>query len=274
MADQHATPRAYSAAFSAARRVRLEANIYRRRDGALELGYRDSDGKQRWRALGHVGIKHARAERDTILGARGKGERVVPSPKLRFGEAAERWLAGPVAELRPSTRSAYRNALRHALRRWQRRRLDAIGPDQCVELVRELRAEGLADSYAAASWAAATRCSGTPAGTWLGRTRPWRTAEVRAAAEPARTSGVSTRATSWRRRSPPPRSPGRPCSGWPPSSARASRSCWASGGRTWAWTTSTRRRSPSPTRWTAPASACHSRPRSEGHPAAAARRRR
>ena len=74
----------------------------------------------------------------------------MPSPRLRFGDAAARWLDGPVAELRPATRRAYRNALSHALRRWPRRRLDTIGPDQCVELVRELRADGLADSYIAA----------------------------------------------------------------------------------------------------------------------------
>jgi integrase len=144
MADHHATPRRPA---SAPRRTRIESNIYKRPDGALELGYRDSEGRQRWQALGHVGIKTARAERDSILGARGKGTRVVPSPRLRFGEATERWLTGPVAELRPSTQAAYRHAVAHALKRWQRRRLDAIEPGQCVQLVRELRAEGLSESY-------------------------------------------------------------------------------------------------------------------------------
>jgi integrase len=144
MADRHATPRTPGAA---PRRVRLEPNIYRRPDGALELGYRDSEGRQRWQALGHIGIRRARAERDTILGARGKGETVVPSPRLRFGEAVESWLAGPVAELRPSTRAAYTYAIAHALKRWRRRRLDSIEPGQCVQLVHELRAEGLAESY-------------------------------------------------------------------------------------------------------------------------------
>jgi integrase len=148
MANQHATPRPPGAA-SPPRRVRLERNIYRRPDGSLELGYRDSDGRQRWKALGRVGIKQARAERDSILGARGKGERVAPSPRLRFGEAAESWLAGPVAELRPSTQAAYGHALGHALERWRRRRLDSIQPDDCVRLVRELRAEDLAESYIA-----------------------------------------------------------------------------------------------------------------------------
>jgi hypothetical protein len=33
-----------------------------------------------------------------------RGELVQPNPRLRFGEAADAWLAGQVAELRPATR--------------------------------------------------------------------------------------------------------------------------------------------------------------------------
>jgi integrase len=132
-------------------RRNIERNIYERigADGRrrLELGYRDSTGQQRWKVLGEVGIKRARAERDELLGKRGKGEKVVPSPKLRFGQAAERWTAERVAELRPTTQDAYRYALAHALKRWRHRRLDSIGPDNCVQLVRELRGEGLSESY-------------------------------------------------------------------------------------------------------------------------------
>jgi hypothetical protein len=71
------------------RRVRIERNLYEsvRADGRrrLEVGYRDSLGKQRWRVLGEVGIKQARAERDEILGKRGKGEkdRAVAAAALR-----------------------------------------------------------------------------------------------------------------------------------------------------------------------------------------------
>src|SRR4051812_14461772 len=90
-----------------ARRVRVEPNLYTRPDGRFEIGYRDSTGKQRWQVVEEPGVKAARAERDSILGRRGKGERVVPSPRLRFGEAAARWLAEEVAELRPATQSAY-----------------------------------------------------------------------------------------------------------------------------------------------------------------------
>lgn len=53
-------------------RSRVERNIYRRPDGKLEIGYRDSTEKQRWKVV-EGGITAARAERDTILGARGQG---------------------------------------------------------------------------------------------------------------------------------------------------------------------------------------------------------
>ncbi len=125
-----------------ARRVRVERNIYRRADGRFEIGYRDSTGKQRWKVIAG-GISAARAERDAILGAKGKGEHVQPNPRLRFDEAADRWLADQVDELRPQTQASYRNSIETNLRpRWGRRRLDAITVDDAAKLVRELRAEG------------------------------------------------------------------------------------------------------------------------------------
>jgi len=47
---------------------------------------------------------------------------------MRFGDAADRWLAEQVAALRPATRAIYRNAVVDHLRpRWGTRRMDAIG---------------------------------------------------------------------------------------------------------------------------------------------------
>lgn len=99
---------------SAPRRLRVpdgskesNKNIYQRPDGKFEIGYRDSSGTQRWKVI-DGGIKTARAERDTILGARGRGERVQPSPRLRFGDAYDRWLAEHVAGLRERTRDGYK----------------------------------------------------------------------------------------------------------------------------------------------------------------------
>jgi integrase len=125
-------------------------NLYWRRDGRLEIGYRDSGGTQRWAGPFDT-ITAARAERDSILGAKGKGERVQPNPRLMFGDALDRWLAEQVIELRRSTRESYTShAETHLRPRWGRRRMDGIDVTDAVRLVRELRAMGLAESTIAA----------------------------------------------------------------------------------------------------------------------------
>jgi Phage integrase, N-terminal SAM-like domain len=122
------------------RRVRVERNIYRRTNGVFEVGFKDSAGVQRWRTV-QGGIMAARALRDELLARRGRGEAVPANPRLRFGEAADRWLHGPVADLRESTQAGYRNAVeRHLCPRFGGRRLDAIGPDDLAALVRDMRA--------------------------------------------------------------------------------------------------------------------------------------
>lgn len=121
------------------------SNIYRRYDGLLEVGYRDSTGKQRWTRPFDT-ITAARRERDAILAAKGLGKRVQPNPRLRFGEAAEKWLAEQVSELRPATQASYTTAVRvHLLPRWGARRLDSLTVDDAARMVRELRAEGKAE---------------------------------------------------------------------------------------------------------------------------------
>ena len=53
-----------------------------------------------------------------------------------------------MAELRPSTQSGYGNSVnRHLNPRFKMRRLDSISPDDAATLVRELRAEGCAESF-------------------------------------------------------------------------------------------------------------------------------
>ncbi|HEV7938054.1 MAG TPA: tyrosine-type recombinase/integrase [Solirubrobacteraceae bacterium] len=131
-----------------ARRVRVERNIYRRPTGVFEIGFKDGAGVQRWRTV-EGGITAARALRDELLAARGRGERVAPNPRLRFEEASERWLNEYVVDLREATRELYRNAVeRHLRPRYATRRLDAIAPDDLARLVRELRAAGLSESSA------------------------------------------------------------------------------------------------------------------------------
>src|SRR5437764_2539244 len=110
----------------AARRIRVERNIYRRPSGVYEVGFKDGTGVQRWRTV-DGGITAARALRDELLVKRRRGERVASNPRLRVDEAAQKYLDGPVADLRPSTRALYRNAAeKHLLPRLGGRRLDAI----------------------------------------------------------------------------------------------------------------------------------------------------
>jgi integrase len=131
---------------STARRVRVECNIYRRPSGVYEVGFKDGGGKQRWRTV-DGGITAARALRDELLARRGRGERVAADGRLRFGEAAAKWLDGPVLDLRARTQECYRNALgQHLLAAFGTRRLDAVSPDDLVLLVRELRGRGFSES--------------------------------------------------------------------------------------------------------------------------------
>lgn len=140
MSSSHATPRRRREPGDRNR------NIYRRYDGRFEVGYRDSTGRQRW-TRAYDTITAARAARDDLLGRKARGDRVQPNPRLRFGEAADRWLSGQVVDLRPTTQAIYRNAIdNHLRRRWGRHRLDAITVDDAANLVRDLRASGLADN--------------------------------------------------------------------------------------------------------------------------------
>jgi integrase len=122
-----------------------QRGVYWRRDGLFEVGYRDADGRLRWRGP-FATLTAARVARDDArVKARG-GERESANPRLKFGEAAARWLAEQVAELRPATRASYGSYLRnHLVPRWGNRRMDAIDVSDAARLVRELRAQGLAE---------------------------------------------------------------------------------------------------------------------------------
>ncbi len=131
---------------SAPRRVRVERNIYRRPTGVFEIGFKDASGKQRWRTV-DGGIAAARALRDQLVAQRNRREPTPDNVRLRFGDAANDWLAGPVADLRQTTRDCYRNAVDTHLRpRLGTSRLDAVTPDDVAALVRELRSKGRAEA--------------------------------------------------------------------------------------------------------------------------------
>ena len=126
------------------RRVRVERNIYQRPSGVYEVGFKDGAGRQRWRTV-DGGITAARAARDELLVRRSRGERISSNARLRFGDAAAQWLAGPVVDLRATTQACYRNAVeQHLMRRFATHRLDTLSPDDLAALVRALRGKGLA----------------------------------------------------------------------------------------------------------------------------------
>lgn len=130
------------------RRVAVPGNagIYWRPDGLLEVGYRDADGRLRWRGP-YETITAARAARGDARAKARHGVRESANPRLRFGDAAERWLAEQVVELRRQTRDRYRSHVRNHLGpRWGDRRMDALDVTDAVRLVRDLRASGLAES--------------------------------------------------------------------------------------------------------------------------------
>jgi integrase len=134
---------------NAPRRTRVERNIYRRASGVFEVGFKDAAGKQRWRTV-EGGVMAARAVRDQLLAQRHRGEPTPSRPKLRFADAAEAWLTGPVADLRPRTGECYRNAVNtHLIPRFRNARLDAITPDDLAAIVRELRSAALSESTGA-----------------------------------------------------------------------------------------------------------------------------
>jgi integrase len=124
---------------AAPRRTRVERGIYRRPTGVLEVGFRDESGLQRWRTV-DGGILAARRLRHELSARRARGESVAPSPRLRFGEAAERWLSGPVVDLRDTTQVKYHSVVKeHLWPRFATRRLDGITADDLALLVREMR---------------------------------------------------------------------------------------------------------------------------------------
>lgn len=134
MSTRNATPR----------RVSIEPGIYRRRDGDLEIGWRDASGVQRWR---HVdgGIRAARAALANAHSARARGERVAADPRLRFSDAAQAWWDSRVLKLRPATQNAYGAGLAHLKRpeHFGRSRMTDITPQQVADYVSAQQDAGL-----------------------------------------------------------------------------------------------------------------------------------
>ncbi len=105
-----------------------------------EIGYRDSAGKQRWKAV-TGNLKDAEAALEEVRGRLRRGERVAPT-RQTFEDVAKAWLAAQ-SEIRPRTREAYDCALRvHLLPRFGRRRITTITDEDVIHLIADLGEAG------------------------------------------------------------------------------------------------------------------------------------
>ena len=127
------------------RRQRVEPGIYTRTDAtgreAFEIGFRDSQGKQRWRRV-QGGIKAARKALADAHSARGRGERVAADPRLTFNVAADGWWEARAMQLRPTTQAVYGSALTRLRDRFGRMRLSDITPADVAAFVTAQQREG------------------------------------------------------------------------------------------------------------------------------------
>lgn len=123
-------------------------NLYSRVNAAgktiYEIGLR-VDGRQTYKTVGEK-ISAARAARDEALAQRSRGEQVASNGRLKFSEAADRWLQAQTT-LRPSTRNGYRNSVeKHLGPRFGNRVLSKITANDWASLVADLRAAGKAET--------------------------------------------------------------------------------------------------------------------------------
>jgi integrase len=130
-------------------REKVEPGIWRRqtRNGMVyEITWRDCEGKQRRATVRDGGVMAARRKLREKQGARDRGERHTANPRLRFAEAAEKWLDSRETTKRPETRAVNEQMVRLHLRpRFGNRRMDAITPDDAAGLVAAMRAKGYSE---------------------------------------------------------------------------------------------------------------------------------
>lgn len=141
MTSSNATPRRTRYLNSKGEPVK---GVYTRPDGKLEIGWRDTQGKQRWRKV-DGGITAAVKALDDERARRNRGERVAADPRLTFSDAAQAWWDARVLKLRPATHSAYGAGLAHLKRpeHFGRRRLSDITPTDVARYVTVQQAAGL-----------------------------------------------------------------------------------------------------------------------------------
>ena len=136
------------------RRGESESGIYTIetvRDGVMfEIGWRDAEGKQRWRRrVDQTGpllktVTAARAELAKVLAAKGRGERMAVDPRLTFDAAADAWWTARATRTRPGTQDIYGRHLRLHLRpMFGPRRVVDITPDDVARFIATQETAGL-----------------------------------------------------------------------------------------------------------------------------------
>lgn len=125
----------------APRRTRVEPGIYQRPDGAYEIGWRDAQGKQRWKKV-NGRLKAARAALAEEHARRGRGERVATDPRLTFDRAADAWWDARACKLRDTTQEAYGAALRHLRATFGSQRMTDITATDVARYVTKKQREG------------------------------------------------------------------------------------------------------------------------------------
>lgn len=126
----------------APRRTRVESGVYVRPDGAYEIGWRDAQGKQRWRKV-NGRLKAARAALAEEHTRRGRGQHLAADPRLTFDRAADAWWDARVVKLSDNTQSTYRQALRHVRPEFGRRRMTDISATDVARYVSRKQASNL-----------------------------------------------------------------------------------------------------------------------------------
>lgn len=116
------------------RRVRVEKGIYRRPDGKYEIGFRDAEGRLRWRGP-FDRLDAAEAARGEEIAKRHRGEKITSDPKMTFDRAADLWWEARVMRLRPATQSAYAASLKHVRPVFGRRKLTDIGSGDIASFI-------------------------------------------------------------------------------------------------------------------------------------------
>ena len=119
---------------STPRRVRIENGIYRRPDKRLEIGWRDAQGKQRWKVVGG-GIKAARSALAQEHAKRARGEALAADPRLTFNDAADAWWEARWAAYGPVPSEPTRSALKHLREHFGSQRMTRISAGDVAQYI-------------------------------------------------------------------------------------------------------------------------------------------